>query len=643
MAVDLIFTRAPHAGGPVHLVFGASSAPPVDSTTVTGTSMLGALVGSGAVQIVPHPVAVAGVGIFGGVFGSGVALYDNRNPRRASTVAALPHQPALPLWLATALGWAPSRREIGGTTSGWGVATPVARETSSGWRPSAPRATVSAAPWVQGLAVQAERAAVHQVAASLRAQSAAAWHAAQAEQARSAQAAFVHQRAKSLLWQAAAPWGVAARLQALAVGRHGSGTARAVHFVAVWEAGQPVPPGLELWPRPTPGGPPPRVPSTHLVFACPPGWLGSGPVHLLFGRVCGGPPVGPGAPLYILPARFYMAVHTLTAHHLPDLAPVPIFNVSMSADAGSFAWTFSASGPASLFDQLAPSAGLPAQIRITLDGIPFVFAVDSVQSQEAFGQRGVRISGRSATALLARPYARETARLNTSAATAQQLALDALEFTGAGLDWGLIDWLVPAGAWSHSGTPLAAVQAIVEAAGGYLQSHRTAATLLARHPYPELAGGLPGGPWNWYQPGVLPDVELAPDAIITSGIERRDGPDVNGVYVSGTTQGVLALVRRTGTAADKLASLITDPLITAQEAALQRGLAVLGAGGPKHLVQIELPILTGAGQPGVLDVGQLVQVNATSAWRGRVRSVSVNATMPKARQTVQIERHLETV
>ena len=50
--------------------------------------------------------------------------------------------------------------------------------------------------------------------------------------------------------------------------------------------------------------------------------------------------------------------------------------------------------------------------------------------------------------------------------TAQQLALQALDLTGYTLDWDLTDWLVPAGAWSHSGTPLAAVQAIVEAARG---------------------------------------------------------------------------------------------------------------------------------------------------------------------------------
>ena len=103
---------------------------------------------------------------------------------------------------------------------------------------------------------------------------------------------------------------------------------------------------------------------------------------------------------------------------------------------------------------------------------------------------------------------------------------------------------------------------------------------------------------------------------------------------------MLARILRTGSAGDKLSTLLTDPLITAPEAARQRGLSVLGKGGPQFAISLELPILTGVGQPGVLDVGQLVQINEADPWRGRIRSVSVNASMPKARQTISLERHL---
>ena len=340
----------------------------------------------------------------------------------------------------------------------------------------------------------------------------------------------------------------------------------------------------------------------------------------------------------ILPARFYMTAHTIFAQRLPDLTDIPIFDATVSADSGSYCWTLSASGPSSLFGLLAPVGGLPVQLRVTLDGMPWVFAVDTMSRTSAFGKTGVSISGRSVTALIGAPYLRATARTNTEARLAQQLALDALQFSGVALDWGLTDWLVPTAAWSHMGTPLDAVQAIAQAAGGYLQSHRSEATLLTRHPYSQRTGDQPGAPWGWMTGSA--DVELAPDAIITEGLERKDGPDINAVYVSGTAQGVLAQVKRTGSAADKLAAMVTDALITDAIAARQRGLSILGTAGPQYNVRMDLPVLTGVGQPGVLDVGQLVQINASTPWRGRVRAVSVSAKSPSLRQSITLERHV---
>ena len=379
----------------------------------------------------------------------------------------------------------------------------------------------------------------------------------------------------------------------------------------------------------------PEVVTTQLLFQHP----APANARLLFGGVYTEPDK-PQSTLYILPARFYMTSHTIIAQRLPDLAELPIFEATVSADSGSFCWSLSASGHASLFDLLAPVNGLPARVKLTLDGIPWVFAVDSLSRNSGFGKTGVSISGRSLTSLISAPYMR-VATLNNAggARTAQQLAAEALDMTGVSLDWGITDWLVPTNAWNHQGTPLDAVQTIVQAAGGYVQSHRSDAKLLARHPYGARIGDAAGAPWGWMQGAA--DVELAPDAIITDSVERKDGADINGVYVSGTTQGVLGLVKRTGTAADKLAAMVTDPLITDVVAARQRGLSILGAAGAKYNVQLDLPVLTGANQPAVLEVGQLVQVNTATPWRGRVRAVSVSAKRPSLRQSVTLERHLE--
>lgn len=408
-----------------------------------------------------------------------------------------------------------------------------------------------------------------------------------------------------------------------------------------WQAknkeGMPPPPGRSV--APIPPTPSTYTSTAHLVFCAS---FTSRSKNLVFGlSVCEGTdtPTWPDAPTYIRPARFYMSVHNLTCHLLPSNTEIPIFGCDLSADVGSFCWSFSATGPYDLFDALAPISGIPQSVRITLDGLEWVFAIDQIARDGAFGKRTTRISGRSVTSLIAAPYMRETALTNASDQTAQQLALSALDLTGVGLDWGIEDWLLPANTYAQIATPLAAVQAIAEAAGGYINSHRSAPTLLVRHPYPTLPGGITGGPWNWGG-AFAADVELSTDALVTTQITRTDGPNIDGVYVSGTTSGVLAHVKRTGTLGELLAPIVVDPLVTAVEAASQRGLSVIGRGGSKHNVSITIPVMTGASQPGVLDVGDLVQVNDSTPWRARVRSVSVSASMPKVRQSLVLERHL---
>ena len=136
---------------------------------------------------------------------------------------------------------------------------------------------------------------------------------------------------------------------------------------------------------------------------------------------------------------------------------------------------------------------------------------------------------------------------------------------------------------------------------------------------------------------------------MTIGTERRDGADLNAVDVTGSNQGVWRKVKRIGTAGEKTpGSPVVDPLITTDEAASQRGLSILGAAGAKHFIDFELPILTGIGQPGILEVGQLALVNQinhlgqAAPWRGRLRGVSASASFGgKVRQTINVERHLE--
>lgn len=325
-----------------------------------------------------------------------------------------------------------------------------------------------------------------------------------------------------------------------------------------------------------------------------------------------------------------MTTHSLAAVLLPSLEPVALLGASIESDDGGFGWSLQASGHEHLLDQLAPQGGLPARVRVAVDGHDWVFAIERISRTRRFGQHRASIQGRSTTALLGEPYMPAQSWLNSLQITAQQAVAQALEFTGATLDWGIDDWTLPAGAWSFSGTPLQAALRVAEAAGAVLRSHPTEHKLIVRPRYPVL-------PWEWG--AAAPTLQMPAAIITTDSLEPEPRPAYNAVYVSGMAGGVLGHVRRAGSAGDVLAPQVTDALITAEVAARMRGSSELAAAGNKLMQTMTLPMLTDTWSPGPVLPGWLVQVDDIGhSWRGLVRSIHIDAGMPTVRQTIQIER-----
>lgn len=601
---DLIFNRPPYTGGPVHLVFGAE--PPV---------------------VLPDPVTVSGTSALGGISGNGVALYDNRNPRRASTAASLPHQVAAPNNTATGTGWGQSHRHLGGTATGWQPAAPTARQTAAIWVVSARAARSSAAAWGQCTPVQALAMAVHQAARSVVQQKGAAWDATAAAQARAHQAALVHQAARSLINQAEQLWQKAAQQSRQATARHGTGQARALRLLAIWETGRPVPPGREVWPKPV-APVLPRVPSTHLVFACPP-WAG-GAVHLVFGRVCAKP-----APTGFVPVRkVYMVFNDVSLRRVDGNIALPTDSIALNLDADSWAWGFSASLPGSALANLEPaSSGAPVELEAVVNGVAFRVLVESLSRERSFGRSDIKVQGRGKTALLDGPYAPVLSFGNTTNRTAQQLMADVLSINGEpmdwAVDWNITDWLVPADVFAHQGSHISALNAIAGAAGAYIQPHASLQSLsvLARYPF---------APWEWVAE-VVPDFELPADVTTREGIQWVERARYNRVFVSGQQQGVLGQITRTGTAGDLTAPMVTDALITHADAARQRGTAILSATGRQANITLNLPVLP---ETGIITPGKFVRYTDAGLDKlGLVRSVKVSAGFPDVFQTIGVESY----
>ena len=375
------------------------------------------------------------------------------------------------------------------------------------------------------------------------------------------------------------------------------------------------------------------VPSSHLVFAD----LAALDAHLLF--FCENHPTSPppGGETVVVPVRrVYVVINNVTLHRVnsngSEGLPVPVFSLSLSLDASSWAWGFDAVLPAQAEALVLGDSFGPVQLSARVNGTLFRVLAENISRERSFGASNIRISGRGRNAVLAAPYAPVMNFSNPQARTARQLMDDVLTVNGVSLgwsvDWGLMDWNVPAGVFAQQGTWIEALTSIAGAVGAYLIPHPSAQSIRVRHRYPVA-------PWEWNT--VTPDFILPVDAVARESLRWVDKPAYNRVFVSGQDVGVLGQVTRTGTAGDVLAPMVVDPLITEAAAVRQRGLAVLADTGRQVEVSLRLPVLA---ETGIIEPGAFVEYQDGSVTRlGIVRATQVEAGMPEVWQTLGVQAY----
>jgi len=345
--------------------------------------------------------------------------------------------------------------------------------------------------------------------------------------------------------------------------------------------------------------------------------------------------------IYIKPATWPTApklevlytMNTALLKRVSDNAPVEIHSMELSADIESWCWSFSASVPEASLALVTPLAD-PVEVEAEINGFQWVVLVESWSESAAFGKRAYTIRGRSVSAVLADPYAVLQSGNNAAVTNAQQLANEQLLNTGWTLDWGIVDWLVGAGALSYSNSsPVKTIQQIVEAAGGRLISNRTAKELLA---IPRLHSV----PWSWA--AATPDLGISDYVVRKLSREYVNSTAWNAVFVSGENQGILAKVKRAGTAGDIVAPMVTDALITATEPASSRGIEIIGRSGKWSREGLEMPLTQSGSLPGLLEIGQLIEMTERGTpWRGQVVGVAVVADRSqglRVSQNIDVER-----
>ena len=634
-ATRLIFNR-PQAptSNPVRLVFGDTGGP--------GPGIADAVLqGGGVITGLPFCVALQ----------TGIARLQGGGPISG-----------LRLHIAGRYDINVSRPTVGRTHAAWQDAAPLQHTTASRWQQSAPLPVGTASAWQDAAQIASHLRAVWQQSQSLQRSAGVRYQ--QAERLPAAPLAVRFEEAQRLRRAVSSAFQQAQRLPGAPLSVRFQETLRdrqahlGAHFEAALRMAVPVASGMGIavrlprawagrfqqawaprpgqWQRPGPPLPEPcYIPAlpAHLVFSDP--HDASLPARLVFVCERHGPPGPQPEPgnVVVPIRRVYVTINSIILTRVSDGMPLPADSFSMSLDTDSWTWQWSASLQSHLLAYLAPVDGSPVQVQAVVNGVPYRLCAESLTRDRSFGQSRIAVRGRGLGAALDAPYAPTLNFGNDAGAlTAQQLMAAALTINGVGIGWdvdfGLTDWLVPAGAWSHQGTYLSAITTIAAAAGGYVQPHATLQTLriLPRYPAP---------PWEWAS--VVPDFSLPADVVSVEGIEWTTKPAYTRVHVSGQAQGVLAEVTRAGTAGTAVAPMVTDALITHADAARQRGLAVLADTGAQARVTLTLPVLP---ETGLILPGHFVSYSDGPVQRkGIVRGSSVNWSRPRLRQTLQLETH----
>lgn len=321
---------------------------------------------------------------------------------------------------------------------------------------------------------------------------------------------------------------------------------------------------------------------------------------------------------------------------LSDLAEVDVTAVTVATDMDSWGWTLSLSvaSPTAL-EQLDPSLKGPVTVSAMINGFEVVGQIDSWSHGRKFAGDSRSAGGRSLSATLSAPTAATLTFIEGVAKTAQQIATDVLLYTGWVLDWRLTDWLVPAGVFAATEqTPLQVIQTIAAAGDGFVQSHHATKTLI-------VAPRVPVAPWDMAT--AIADVSVPEEMMDAMDGAWEQRPSFNAVLVSGSVGGGISMrVVRNGTAGDKEAPMVTDPLLCATEVCRARATGILAHGGKWRKMSCSMPVFAAPDIPGVLLPGTVISVTGADPWKGICTSVSVTAAWGRAlvvRQVVEVERY----
>ena len=628
--LDLVFRRPASTGQPVELVFGGDAGTPSTDVSLLVDVELPGL----ELEVFAAETTTASLEIdLGGVEIDLAAVYDSRTDR--------------PLVGHTVSAWQVGQRRQASVGQGWSSSRRMPVWVGSGWQTAQPRGTVVGLHTQDAARLQAERTSgwevadrVHAGPYRIRTQDTlrhvrplvgSGWQT--GVPVRAGVVIRTKDGLRDRRASLASGWQTGMARQHLVRDHMGKGQALQAGWASGWQIAMRPPIGQYrpvVPPLVHPCYIPPPGRAVELVFKDP--WSAS--TALVFVCECTGPGPDPEpeAEIVIPVRRYYVVANDIILRRVDGDIALLAYAFTLSIDADSWTWSWSATLRRDALPYLEPDSAGPVELEAVINGVPYRLLAEKIGRDRQFGSVRIRASGRGLASILAAPHAPTLNFGNVATRTGQQLMADVLTINGVSIGWdvdfGLVDWSVPAGAWAMQGSYMDAIADIAGAVGGYVQPHATAKTLRILPRYPSV-------PWEWDV--VAPHVELPAAAASVESVEWVDMPAYNGVYVGGVSKGVFGPFKRSGTAGDVLAPQVNHALITHANAHRQRGIAEISNTGRQAHYEIKTQVHPSTG---LILPGHFVRYVGDTTVTGIVRSTRLDWSHPVMRQTIGVETHV---
>lgn len=269
------------------------------------------------------------------------------------------------------------------------------------------------------------------------------------------------------------------------------------------------------------------------------------PINLIFGDECDVKDDD-----YSIPEKgVYIVKNEVEIFRTDDGRIIKAFNVEIGSNSKEYLWSGSLSLP---FSELEKVADKP-EIEININQLKFIVDVNDVDTKKGFNAGTVDIAISSTTNRLKTIKAHDIGHdAGSIAIMSAQLSRDDLETGFVFLNKDGEDWIIPSGLIDYSDTAaLDVINTIALSVGDVVISHAHKKEIMMKSKYP----------------AEQPVYSVPAGKLFDLNTNESESIKYNAIVVTGENSGITAVVRKDGTSGDKIAPMIVNKLITAENAA----------------------------------------------------------------------------